>query len=630
MKALFLSVIFTLFSSVLYANSTWTLTGDLNHPRSYHTATSINSNQVLVAGGDMNTVLLNSAEILNITTGIWSSTNSMNQKRQKHVAIQLDDGRVLVAGGSGISADLASVEIYDPTSSTWSTVTSMSSPRVSALITKLQDGRILVSSGTANGVLLNTAEIYNPTSNSWTSTGSMASDAIHTNSAVLLQDGRVFVKGHAGYKNSPFVDPITPWPAESETKLPQIYSPATNSWTAVNPMITPKRGGTSIVLNNGNVLVVGGDKFAGDSWGYPFFACNFPSEIYNPDTDTWTETGALTVSTSNPSKLTLLPDGKVLAFGSAILFDPYSGCASDRGLTEIFDPTTGTWASTDTAATRHHNGGAFASFDDGKALSIGGGDIENIAEVYTPSGPSPTSPSRSETMHVGDIDGQSIENTDGSWTAIATVTIVDENNQGVYHAVVTINSTDCVTDYLGQCSSQSTNTTNNDRYFNVNNVAKLTKSTVSELPPITYIASANTDPDGDSDGNTIIIQREGATPPPSSSIMHVSDLEGFGKKEGKRRWRANVDITVSNDSGNPISNAKVSGSWGGSGVSGSGTCTTDSSGVCRVSSDRIKNKYSSVTFSISDITHSTLNFDSALNTDADGDSDGTTYRVNKP
>lgn len=621
------------FSSSLYANNTWTLAGDLNNSRNFHTATTLNNGQVLVSGGDTDSVLLDSAELFDSATSLWTLTTSMNIKRKNHAAVLLDDGRVLVTGGSGTSSDLASAEIFDPATANWSIAANMSTSRVNALVTKLQDGRVLVSSGTSNGSALTSAEIYDPSANTWTLTGAMLSDSTHTSAAVLLTDGRVFIKGDSGYINGPTIDAsVTPWPVETPSKLPQIYDPASNNWSAASPMNRPKRGGTSIVLNDGTVLIAGGEVFQDFYWGYPYFSCVFPAEIYHPDTDSWTETGTMTYSQSNPSKVALLPDGKVLAFGPSMVFDPYSSCGSDNGLTEIYDPSTGTWSATDTATVNHGRGGEFSSLMDGKVLSIGGGTLSGIVEIYTPSGASPEPPPRSEILHVGDIDGESVELNNYpyySWSATATFTILDENDEPVEGASVSSMTSTvqtvpyvCTTDTLGQCDTEVVSSTYSDRRFWVTDVTK---------PLMTYDASANTDPDGDSDGTIIIIQRgDGPTlPPPAPESVHVGDMDGSSENSGRRRWRASVSISILNQNGDPESNTEVMGSWSG-GASGTATCTTDSNGDCNVTSSRIKNSKSTATFTVTDVVNTSISYDSTLNSDPDGDSNGTSITVGKP
>lgn len=121
------------------------------------------------------------------------------------------------------------------------------------------------------------------------------------------------------------------------------------------------------------------------------------------------------------------------------------------------------------------------------------------------------------------------------------------------------------------------------------------------------------------------------TPTPTSSSsdgMHVGDLDGAGTNQGST-WTAIVTITVHNGSENGVSNATVNGMWS-SGASGTAQCTTDSSGSCTVSISGIAKRNSSVTFTVSSVTHSSLTYDSSANHDPDGDSNGTRIVVPKP
>ncbi len=102
---------------------TFTRTGPMRDARLYQTATLLSDGRVLVAGGGSdytNYNFLSSAELYDPTTGTFSLTGSMTEPRTFHTANLLADGRVLVAGGYGDLAPLPSVEIYDPTTGTFS------------------------------------------------------------------------------------------------------------------------------------------------------------------------------------------------------------------------------------------------------------------------------------------------------------------------------------------------------------------------------------------------------------------------------------------------------------------------------------------------------------------------------
>lgn len=117
------------------------------------------------------------------------------------------------------------------------------------------------------------------------------------------------------------------------------------------------------------------------------------------------------------------------------------------------------------------------------------------------------------------------------------------------------------------------------------------------------------------------------TPEPDGT-MHVGDLDGSSINEG-RTWTAFVTITVVDSTGSPVSNATVSGSWS-QGANGSSSCTTDSSGQCTVGKPEVRKNRSSVVFTVTNVSHSTLNYNSAANSDPDGDSSGTIITVFKP
>jgi hypothetical protein len=57
-----------------------------------------------------------------------------------------------------------------------------------------------------------------------------------------------------------------------------------------------------------------------------------------------------------------------------------------------------------------------------------------------------------------------------------------------------------------------------------------------------------------------------------------------------------------------------------------GSCTTDANGTCSVTTKAKKNEQ----FTVTAVTHASLSYDPAANTDPDGDSDGTVIRIRKP
>ena len=266
----------------------WRMTGSLAQDRLLHTATLLNSGQVLVAGGFNRT-----AELYDAASGTWSATGSTLTAHRYHTATLLQDGRVLLAGGEGSKAS-ASAELYDVASGTWSATGNLVTWRRHHAAALLQDGRVLVVGGTDSaGAVLASAELYDPATGSWTSAGNM-STARRYHSATRLMDGRVLVVGGGTDTAS--------------SKSAELYSPVMGTWSVTGSLSTARRNHTATLLLSGYVLVAGGYH---ESSGILM-----ASEVFHPDTGTWSTTSSLNVERYGHTATRLL-DGRVLAVGGA-------------------------------------------------------------------------------------------------------------------------------------------------------------------------------------------------------------------------------------------------------------------------------------------------------------------------
>ena len=246
----------------------------------------------------------------------------MNTARTAAAAVRLEDGRVMVIGGADQTFTfLASAEIYDPRTGTWSTNTaSMSGPRFEDFTAVLLPGRkVLVAGGFDTGfVPLNSAEIYDQKTNTWTLTGSM-NVARGEFATVVLNDGRVLAVGGVSS-----VGPL----ASAE-----IYDPRTGMWTLTTGSMSTGRNDPAVVaLRNGRVLAAGGGM--GDEMN----PRNASAEIFDPRTGQWTPTGPMTAPRSEVEYASvLLPDGRVLVPGG------YTAPHTPVSSSDLYDPRTGTW-----------------------------------------------------------------------------------------------------------------------------------------------------------------------------------------------------------------------------------------------------------------------------------------------
>jgi hypothetical protein len=115
------------------------------------------------------------------------------------------------------------------------------------------------------------------------------------------------------------------------------------------------------------------------------------------------------------------------------------------------------------------------------------------------------------------------------------------------------------------------------------------------------------------------------------TYSHVGDLDASKTTSGPN-WRTTITVTVHTADHAAVSGATVSGNWSG-GTSGSASCTTTGSGTCTIMTGQMKRAtQTSVTFSVANVSHSTLTYQPVDNHDPDGgdSNNGTTITVTAP
>jgi hypothetical protein len=217
-----------------------------------HTATLLENDQVLIAGGmERNGVWLDSAEIYDPASGHFSSAGRMLTRRAGAMAVLLASGRVLIAGGTdGSGKSLRSTEMYDPAKHIFIPGPDMLAPRSHGIAVRLKDGKVLIAGGCAQGdeQRLASAELYDPSSKTFTWTGSMHTPRGAFN-ALALRDGRVLVTGGMSGGELPDVT------VEASS---EIYDPDSGKFTPTGPMSVPRYKHGMALLKDGRVLVIGG------------------------------------------------------------------------------------------------------------------------------------------------------------------------------------------------------------------------------------------------------------------------------------------------------------------------------------------------------------------------------------
>jgi hypothetical protein len=237
----------------------------------------------------------------------------------------------------------------------------MSEARIRHTVTPMGGSLALVTGGfNADGGPIRTAEIFDETTRTFIPTfGWMQLDR-GGHAAALLPDGRVLVMG--GWVGPSGSIPGGPTPST------EFYDPALDLFDWGPDMGTQRVNHSAIALDDGRVLVIGGDD-------------RFTAEVYDPTAGVFTPVGDMSTAHEGGHASVKLRDGRVLVLGGARRGIGASAVA------EIFDPDTDSFTRIDdmTTTRQHHFAVVLPS---GEVLIGGGqdadGNILSSAEIYDP------------------------------------------------------------------------------------------------------------------------------------------------------------------------------------------------------------------------------------------------------
>jgi hypothetical protein len=304
---------------------------------------------------------------------VWVGAGSIDPGRAYTHAVILTGGDVLVVGddwtgcgGEGPTAMTTSVnaEVYRAASSTWQAAASLNAIRSGLTAVPLSNGGAMVAGGyTEDGIGFSSVKIFDPVALSWSQPGLMTYARVNP-SSVLLEDGRVLVTG--GW-----------FPSSTRATMvatTEVFDPATSKWSASGRLHMARHSAPAVTLADGRVLVAGGYMNL-DA------AITRAVEVWNPATGAWTLTGSL------PSTYGAVWPGATmvaLADGSALLIGGTNNAATSA---QRWDPATGQWTATIHMVTAVAQR-AMAVLADGRVLAAGGmtsrGAVVTAAELYDP------------------------------------------------------------------------------------------------------------------------------------------------------------------------------------------------------------------------------------------------------
>src|SRR6266480_5744024 len=200
--------------------------------------------------------------------------------RAGHAATVLADGRVLITGGRDSAGIIvATAEVFDPANQTSIAIGMLNTARIDHTATLLADGRVLIAGGSNVSGALTSAEIFDPANPGagfrMLSATMGAARARHT--ATLLNNGTVLIAGG------------------DSAGTAEIYNPTTETFSStLLAMAAPRIGHTATLFSDDSVLLAGGNT---DSMEY--FSSIDQTFTLDPAKLTATRTGQDAISLSD-------------------------------------------------------------------------------------------------------------------------------------------------------------------------------------------------------------------------------------------------------------------------------------------------------------------------------------------
>ena len=210
-------------------------------------------------------------------------------------------------------------EVYDPLTDTWETKKSVPSIVESFGIAVCNNRIHVIGGGSGFSVAPHEAfhVVYDPATDTWESKTAMPTPRKRMDANVV--NGKIYVIGG-----------LTTNYSGDTTSVTEVYDPATDTWTRGTPIPTPAYSYASAILDN------------------KIYVISRYTQIYDTETDTWSYGATLPTNvTSAAAGATtgVFASKRIYVFGGITGYGPVE--PNYINLTQVYDPETDTW----TAAT---------------------------------------------------------------------------------------------------------------------------------------------------------------------------------------------------------------------------------------------------------------------------------------
>jgi hypothetical protein len=458
---------------------------------------------------------------------------------------QLADGRVLVAGGHHPQAGEVGTNVtyqYLPDTNSWVRTGDMFYDRWYPAITKLGDGRVAIFSGQiTTGLFADTPELYDPATGLLTLLSTIATPELKEEE----YPANFYLPGGKVLAISPEHGPV------------QLFDAGATTWTRVTT--TPIRFGSAVQYRPGRILMSGG--------GAAFYAtADGQAAVLDMavPTPAWRPTSSMAVG-RYMHNLVMLPTGEVLALGGCSTVDEQT--ASGPLTTELWSPDTETWTTLAPLAVPRMYHSTALLLPDGRVLAAGGGHNgpapnQFSAQVYSPPylfrGPRPSITSAPEVVVYGappfvvnSPDAPDIASV--SLIALGSATHSNDMNQFYAELAFTKTAGQLVIAVPGSSDEAPPGyymlfLVDSDGVPSVATIVRLTTS--ASGPPLSTTSSTSTSSTSTSTSSTSTSSSLPTPPPPSTTlgltaIGAIEDSQDSNFLTGSRVFTSNGGVIVS-------------------------------------------------------------------------------------
>jgi CSLREA domain-containing protein/uncharacterized repeat protein (TIGR01451 family) len=338
------------------------------------TGTTILLNPSTVSAGQASTITMivadTGASVPPGTPDVFSATGAPGTGRTGFTATLFADGAVVIIGGTDANNTvLKTAEVYNA-GSFIPTPGNLNTARTGAVAVLLANDKVLVAGGSSNGVAagaLNSAELLDLRTGTFAPTSHNMTAARFGMTATLLNNGKVLI---AGGQNSGGV-----------VNSAELYDPATDTFTATGNLNAARTGASATLLGTGKVLVAGGSSDGTINGALK------SAEVFDPAGNGGAGTFT-SVAGANPTlsdlrwqpEAALLLSGKVLIAGGQNSTGPGPVTTAD-----LYDPAADSFTASGHQMNEARANGSAVALPSGMVLLAGGTTSQNV-DLYDAEG----------------------------------------------------------------------------------------------------------------------------------------------------------------------------------------------------------------------------------------------------